>query len=110
MATTEPRKSSPTGAWREQLYEATPERPGELFSTISGIETEPLYTSESVDVDYERGRLLTSGIDGKLKLWEMAGMRAVTAPKANAVTLEFKARYGVIDPQIEMVVSIAGDR
>ena len=47
MATTEPRKSSPTGAWREQLYEATPERPGELFSTISGIETEPLYTSES---------------------------------------------------------------
>src|SRR5256885_2182867 len=43
MATTEPRKSSPTGAWREQLYEATPERPGELFSTIWGIEPEPLF-------------------------------------------------------------------
>jgi methylmalonyl-CoA mutase N-terminal domain/subunit len=54
MATTEPRKSSPTGVWREELYDATPERQGELFSTISGIENEPLYTAETVEVDYER--------------------------------------------------------
>jgi methylmalonyl-CoA mutase N-terminal domain/subunit len=54
MATTEPRKSSPTDVWREELYEATPERQGELFSTISGIENEPLYTAETVEVDYER--------------------------------------------------------
>jgi len=54
MATTEPRKSSPTDVWREELYEATPERQGELFSTISGIENEPLYTAENVEVDYER--------------------------------------------------------
>jgi methylmalonyl-CoA mutase, N-terminal domain len=54
MATTEPRKSSPTDAWREELYEATPSRQGELFSTISGVENEPLYTPDNVDLDYER--------------------------------------------------------
>src|SRR6059058_18675 len=54
MATTEPRKSSPTEVWREELYDATPERQGELFSTISGIENEPLYTPETAPVDYER--------------------------------------------------------
>ena len=36
MATTEPRKSSPTDAWREELYAAKPERDGELFS-VGGI-------------------------------------------------------------------------
>jgi methylmalonyl-CoA mutase, N-terminal domain len=40
-------------AWRER-YEATPERQGELFSTISGVENEPLYSPENVDLDYER--------------------------------------------------------
>jgi methylmalonyl-CoA mutase, N-terminal domain len=39
MATTEPRKG---------------EREGELFSTISGIENEPLYTPETTPVEYER--------------------------------------------------------
>jgi methylmalonyl-CoA mutase N-terminal domain/subunit len=52
MATT--RKPETGGdAWRER-YEATPEREGELFSTISGVENEPLYSPENVDVDYER--------------------------------------------------------
>ncbi|HEU5214722.1 MAG TPA: methylmalonyl-CoA mutase family protein [Gaiellaceae bacterium] len=52
MATT--RKPDTGGAaWRER-YDATPEREGELFSTISGIENEPLYSPENVDVDYER--------------------------------------------------------
>jgi methylmalonyl-CoA mutase N-terminal domain/subunit len=40
-------------AWRE-LYDAKPERKGELFSTISGIENEPLATPENVPIDYER--------------------------------------------------------
>jgi methylmalonyl-CoA mutase, N-terminal domain len=31
-----------------------PEREGELFSTISGIENEPLQTPDTVEVDYER--------------------------------------------------------
>ena len=55
MATTEdPRALSATEAWRKEAYEATPERQGELFSTISGLENEPLYTPDNVDLDYER--------------------------------------------------------
>jgi methylmalonyl-CoA mutase N-terminal domain/subunit len=52
MATT--RKPETGGeAWRGR-YEATPEREGELFSTISGVENEPLYSPENVEIDYER--------------------------------------------------------
>jgi methylmalonyl-CoA mutase N-terminal domain/subunit len=52
MATT--RKPETGGdAWRDR-YEATPERQGELFSTISGVENEPLYSPENVELDYER--------------------------------------------------------
>jgi methylmalonyl-CoA mutase, N-terminal domain len=58
MATTEdPRARSEDGStaeWKRELYEAKPEREGELFSTISGLENEPLYTPDSVDIDYER--------------------------------------------------------
>jgi methylmalonyl-CoA mutase N-terminal domain/subunit len=56
MATTEdPRaKADSTAEWRRELYDATPERRGELFSTISGVENEPLYTPDNVEVDYER--------------------------------------------------------
>jgi methylmalonyl-CoA mutase N-terminal domain/subunit len=54
MATTEPRKQTPTGEWRDELYAAVPEREGELFSTISGIENEPLQTPDTVDIDYAR--------------------------------------------------------
>src|SRR5437763_7633334 len=43
-----------TAQWRDELYGAKPERQGELFSTISGVETEPLYTPDNVDLDYER--------------------------------------------------------
>jgi methylmalonyl-CoA mutase N-terminal domain/subunit len=39
--------------WRER-YDATPEREGELFSTISGVENEPLYSPENVEIDYDR--------------------------------------------------------
>jgi methylmalonyl-CoA mutase, N-terminal domain len=58
MATTEdPRARSDddsTAEWKRELYDAKPEREGELFSTISGLENEPLYTPDSVDIDYER--------------------------------------------------------
>src|SRR5918999_3100941 len=56
MATTEePEQLELAGleAWRE-LYEAKPERQGELFTTISGIENEPLSTPENVEIEYER--------------------------------------------------------
>jgi methylmalonyl-CoA mutase N-terminal domain/subunit len=55
MATTEDRTDADaTAAWRGELYAASPERQGELFSTISGLENEPLYTPETVEIDYER--------------------------------------------------------
>jgi methylmalonyl-CoA mutase N-terminal domain/subunit len=58
MATTEdpPARSeeSPTAEWKRELYDAKPEREGELFSTISGLENEPLYAPDGVEIDYER--------------------------------------------------------
>src|SRR6478735_2273828 len=56
MATTEdPRaRSDSTAEWKRELYEAKPEREGELFSTISGLENEPLYTPDNVEVDHDR--------------------------------------------------------
>ena len=55
MAATDKPELDPGGAegWRER-YEASPERVGELFSTISGVENEPLYSPENVEVDVER--------------------------------------------------------
>jgi methylmalonyl-CoA mutase N-terminal domain/subunit len=60
MTTTEdpksPRNASADGVdeWRRELYDASPERQGELFSTMSGIENEPLYAPDSVEADYAR--------------------------------------------------------
>src|SRR5215210_2570237 len=56
MATTEDRAAALDGIaeWRRQLYEAAPERQGELFSTISGLDVDPLYTVDSVDIDEDR--------------------------------------------------------
>jgi methylmalonyl-CoA mutase N-terminal domain/subunit len=56
MATTEDRPQSVTALeeWRRGLYEASGERQGELFSTISGLDVDPLYTAESVALDEER--------------------------------------------------------
>jgi methylmalonyl-CoA mutase, N-terminal domain len=56
MATTEDPRAKPdsTAEWRRELYDAKPEREGELFSTISGLENEPLYTPDNVEIDYER--------------------------------------------------------
>jgi methylmalonyl-CoA mutase, N-terminal domain len=56
MATTEDRPASVDRVteWKRELYDAKPERRGELFSTISGLENEPLYSPDNVDVDYQR--------------------------------------------------------
>src|SRR6059036_2858290 len=56
MARTEdrPEVGGRTEEWRQSLYDAAPERQGELFSTISGLENEPLYTPDTVEVDYDR--------------------------------------------------------
>jgi methylmalonyl-CoA mutase, N-terminal domain len=55
MATTEDRAGlSGLAEWRRALYEAAAEREGELFSTISGLDVDPLYTSESVEIDEEQ--------------------------------------------------------
>jgi methylmalonyl-CoA mutase, N-terminal domain len=55
MATIEDRDAAgDVEAWRERAYERAPERSDELFTTISGIEPEPLYTPGNVDLDYER--------------------------------------------------------
>jgi methylmalonyl-CoA mutase N-terminal domain/subunit len=56
VATTEDRRGvgSGTDQWRRELYDSAPERRDELFSTISGLENEPLYTPDAVEVDHER--------------------------------------------------------
>jgi methylmalonyl-CoA mutase N-terminal domain/subunit len=55
MATTEePEAVGGVDEWRRDSFESSPERTGELFSTMSGVENEPLYTPDNVDVEYER--------------------------------------------------------
>ena len=56
MATTEDRRGvgSGTDQWRRELYDSAPERQSELFSTISGLDNEPLYTPDTVEIDHER--------------------------------------------------------
>jgi methylmalonyl-CoA mutase N-terminal domain/subunit len=54
MATTEDRRdTNATDEWRRGLYEQKPERDA-LFTTISGLENEPLYTPDNVEIDYDR--------------------------------------------------------
>jgi methylmalonyl-CoA mutase N-terminal domain/subunit len=55
MARTEDRGiSGSVRAWRDRLLAGAPERDDELLSTISGLDVEPLYTPENVDVDHAR--------------------------------------------------------
>jgi methylmalonyl-CoA mutase N-terminal domain/subunit len=53
MATTEDRRAHATDEWRRGLYEQKPERDA-LFSTLSGLDNEPLYTPDNVAIDYDR--------------------------------------------------------
>ncbi len=55
MAATEDRQDlDATAEWRRELYDRTPERQGELFSTISGLDNEPLYTPDTAEIDHDR--------------------------------------------------------
>ena len=57
MAITEDQQGVDEGGaeeWKRELFDATPEREGELSSTISGLPNEPLYSPENVEIDYER--------------------------------------------------------
>jgi methylmalonyl-CoA mutase N-terminal domain/subunit len=42
-----------TTAWRDELYDKSQERDA-LFTTISGVENEPLYTPDNSPIEYER--------------------------------------------------------
>jgi methylmalonyl-CoA mutase N-terminal domain/subunit len=54
MATTEDEKRlGATDEWRRELYDQKPERDA-LFTTISGLDVDPLYTPDNVETDYER--------------------------------------------------------
>jgi methylmalonyl-CoA mutase, N-terminal domain len=54
MATTEDRQGlDGTAEWRRELYDEKPERDA-LFSTMSGVELDPLYSPDNVEIDYER--------------------------------------------------------
>jgi methylmalonyl-CoA mutase N-terminal domain/subunit len=54
MATTEePPRLDATEEWRQELYDAKPERDA-LFTTASGLTVEPLYTPDNVEIDYDR--------------------------------------------------------
>jgi methylmalonyl-CoA mutase, N-terminal domain len=91
MATTEDRRSaSELEAWKA-LYKATAEREGELFSTISGVENEALYTAENVDVEdpgYPGVYPFTRGVYPSMyrgKLWTMRQFAGFgTAEETNA--------------------------
>jgi methylmalonyl-CoA mutase N-terminal domain/subunit len=49
------RRLDATAAWRREVYEAAAdERRDALFATISGLPLEPLYTPDTVQVDYAR--------------------------------------------------------
>jgi len=55
VAATEDRQDlDATAEWRRELYDRTPERQGELFSTISGLDNEPLYTPDTAEIDHDR--------------------------------------------------------
>ena len=55
MAITEDRDTlNGIAEWRRALYEVSEERQGELFSTISGLDVDPLYSADSVDIDEKR--------------------------------------------------------
>ena len=65
--------------WKRELYDATPEREGELSSTISGLPNEPLYSrrpsrSATTATSAIRASTFTRGVYPSMyrgKLWTM---------------------------------------
>jgi methylmalonyl-CoA mutase, N-terminal domain len=52
-ATEDGERLGATEEWRRELYDEKRDRDA-LFTTISGLEIEPLYTPDNVEIDYER--------------------------------------------------------
>src|SRR5213596_2362992 len=96
MATTEDPRANldSTAEWKRELYDASRERDGVLFSTISGLENEPLYTPDNVAIDYEHDLghpgmyPFTRGVYSSMyrgKLWTMRQFAGFgTAAETNA--------------------------
>ncbi len=95
MARTEDRGTAGSvRSWRRNVYDRAPERTDELFTTISGLEPEPLHTPENVDLDYGRdlgypGELpFTRGVYPSMyrgRLWTMRQFAGFgTAEETNA--------------------------
>src|SRR5437870_7564980 len=105
MATTEdPRaRSDATAEWKRELYDATPERKGETTTTISGLENEPLYTPDNVDVDYERDLgypgvyPFTRGVYPSMyrgKLWTMRQFAGFGTPEETNERFRYLLEHG----------------
>jgi len=95
MARTEDRGTAGSvRSWRQNVYDRAPERSDELFTTISGLEPEPLHTPENVDLEYGRdlgypGELpFTRGVYPSMyrgRLWTMRQFAGFgTAEETNA--------------------------
>src|SRR5438045_8834826 len=105
MATTEDPKAKldSTEEWRQELYGTKPERQGELFSTISGLENEPLYTPDNVAVDYERDLgypgvyPFTRGVYPSMyrgKLWTMRQFAGFGTPEETNERFRYLLEHG----------------
>jgi methylmalonyl-CoA mutase, N-terminal domain len=104
MATTEEgRELSGVGEWKQELYEAAPERGDELSSTISGLPNEPLYTPENVEIDYERDlgypgvHPFTRGVYPSMyrgKLWTMRQFAGFGTPEETNERFRYLLEHG----------------
>src|SRR4051794_13806088 len=98
MATTEDPRTL-LDAWRE-LFEATPERQGELFSTISGTENDPLYTAETVtagELGYPGVYPFTRGVYPSMyrgKLWTMRQFAGFGTPEETNERFRYLLEHG----------------
>jgi methylmalonyl-CoA mutase N-terminal domain/subunit len=103
MATTEdPRRLDATEEWRRELYDAKPERDA-LFTTMSGLPVEPLYSHDSVEIDYERDLgypgvyPFTRGVYPSMyrgKLWTMRQFAGFGTAKETNVRFRYLLEHG----------------
>ena len=79
-ATEDEQRLDATAEWRRESYDPTPERDDTLFTTLSGLSVEPLYTPDTTELDYERdlgypgGYPFTRGVYPSMyrgRLWTM---------------------------------------
>src|SRR5499425_50279 len=105
MATTEdPRaQTDGTAEWKRELYDVKPEREGELFTTISGLENEPLYTPDNVEIDHERDLgypgvyPFTRGVYPSMyrgKLWTMRQFAGFGTPEETNERFRYLLEHG----------------